>query len=126
VENAVNKKVLIIEDAKDLLMLYKTFLRTANCDIVTATTATDALTLLETEKPDLIVMDLTFPDMSTADFYEKISDKPELDAISKILVSGRDDLATWVDLFNADKGLRKPVLKDEFCTAVSKSLQAVK
>lgn len=122
----MNKKILIIEDAKDLLMLYKTFLRGANCEIITASCATDALTLLETQTPDLIIMDLTFPDMTTIDFYEKISEKPELDAISKILVSGRDDLATWVDLFNADKGLRKPVMKDDFYKAVATSLEATK
>jgi len=120
----VNKKVLIIEDAKDLLMLYKTILRKANCDIITASSATDALSLLETQKPDLIVMDLTFPDMSTMDFYEQISAKPELDSIRKILVSGRDDLTTWVDLFKAAKGLRKPVLKDDLLTAVTNCLQA--
>jgi response regulator RpfG family c-di-GMP phosphodiesterase len=122
----MNKKVLIIEDAKDLLMLYKTFLRATNCDIVTAACASDALTLLESQTPDLIVMDLTFPDMSTVDFYEQISEKPELDAIKKILVSGRDDLPTWVDLFNAEKGLRKPVMKDDFIKAVTNSLQALK
>ncbi|MNK96022.1 Regulatory protein LuxO [compost metagenome] len=104
-------------------MLYKTFLRPAGCEIITATTAQEALSLLETHKPDLIVMDLTFPDMSTLDFYEQISEKPELEAIRKILVSGRDDLSTWVDLFCADKGLRKPVMKDEFFMTVLNSLQ---
>lgn len=120
----MNKKVLIIEDAADLLMLYKTFLRPAKCEIITASSAQQALSVLESQKPDLIIMDLTFPDMSTVDFYEQISEKPELEAIRKILVSGRDDLATWVDLFNADKGLRKPVMKDEFFTTVLNSLQA--
>lgn len=120
----MKKKILIIEDAPDLLMLYKTILRKADCEISTALTAQDALTALETQRPDLIIMDLSFPDMSTIDFYEKISEKPEFEKVRKILVSGRDDLSTWVDLFEADIGLRKPVMRDEFYSTVVKSLQA--
>lgn len=116
------KKVLIIEDAKDLLTLYTKYLRDAGCEIDTALSAQQALKYLETNKPDLIVMDLTFPDMSTMDFYEQIADNPELDSIAKILVSGRDDLNTWVDVFNAIEGLKKPVQREAFFKAVTQNL----
>ena len=119
----MSKKVLIIEDAKDLLTLYTKFLRDAGCELITATSALEALKYLETGKPDLIVMDLTFPDMSTMDFYEQIAANPALDSITKILVSGRDDLTTWVDVFNAIKGLRKPVQRDVFYKAVTDGLR---
>ncbi len=116
------KKVLIIEDAKDLLTLYTKYLRDAGCDIDTASSAHQALEYLATTKPDLIVMDLSFPDMSTMDFYEHIADNPEIDDIAKILVSGRDDLSTWVDVFNAMEGLNKPVQREAFIKAVTSNL----
>ncbi|KYG68029.1 hypothetical protein AZI87_01805 [Bdellovibrio bacteriovorus] len=117
------KKVLIIEDAKDLLMLYKRYLQSPDCEIATATSAHQALEYLTQNKPDLIVMDLTFPDMSTMDFYEKIAAMPEIDSVKKILVSGRDDLNTWMDVFNAEEGLRKPVERAAITKAVTDSLR---
>ncbi|WP_373997967.1 two-component system response regulator [Bdellovibrio bacteriovorus] len=116
------KKLLIIEDAKDLLMLYKRYLQSADIEIATATSAHQALDYLANNTPDLIVMDLTFPDMSTMDFYEKLAAIPEIDSVKKILVSGRDDLNTWLDVFNAEEGLRKPVERAAITKAVSDSL----
>ncbi|WP_413560615.1 two-component system response regulator [Bdellovibrio sp. HCB209] len=115
-------KVLIIEDSKDLLTLYVRYLKEMGCQITTATSARQALQSLTEDTPDLIVMDLTFPDMPTMDFYMELSANPHFDSIKKILVSGRDDLQTWMDVFNTAQGLRKPVQKNDIVKAVSAEL----
>ncbi|WP_291516540.1 response regulator [Bdellovibrio sp. ArHS] len=116
------KKILIIEDAKDLLLLYTRFLQNTDYEIATASSAHQALQYLEKNTPDLILMDLTFPDMSTMDFCEKFTALSHLDQVKKILISGRDDLKTWVDVFNAQEGLRKPVERATMAKAVTTHL----
>lgn len=116
------KNILVIEDSKDLLTLYVRYLKELGCNVSTATSAHEALHVLEHSTPDLILMDLTFPDMPTMDFYMQISANPKWDAIKKILVSGRDDLHTWMDVFNTSQGLRKPVQKSDIVQAVNKEL----
>ncbi|UYL09414.1 response regulator [Bdellovibrio sp. SKB1291214] len=116
------KKVLVIEDSRDLLTLYVRYLNEIGCEVTSATSAHEALHILEDSTPDLILMDLTFPDMPTMDFYMQISANPKWEAIKKILVSGRDDLHTWMDVFNTSQGLRKPVQKRDIVQAVNKEL----
>jgi CheY-like chemotaxis protein len=116
------KKVLVIEDSKDLLTLYVRYIRDMGVEVLTATSAHQAIEILESNTPDLILMDLTFPDMPTMEFYTHIAANPQWDAIKKILVSGRDDLNTWMDVFNTSQGLRKPVQKRDIVQAVDREL----
>jgi DNA-binding NtrC family response regulator len=113
--------ILIVEDAPDLLMLYKRYFANLGATIQTAETGAKALELLGQGKPTVLVMDLTLKDMSTADFYEKFAALGIVD-LSMILISGRDDLATWADLFGATKYYKKPVERDVITTAVKSFL----
>lgn len=58
-----NSRVLIVDDNKtSLVILQKQLLRIGH-DVVTASTARDALSLLEKQKVDLVISDLVMPEM---------------------------------------------------------------
>lgn len=114
--------ILLVEDAPDLLMLYKRFFANLGATIQTAETGTKALELLSQEKPTVLIMDLTLKDMSTSDFYEKFAALEGTEGIATILISGRDDLVSWADLFQATKYFKKPVDREVIVQAVKSFL----
>jgi len=57
------KKILIVEDEKDVLKVLAKSLGTEGFSIITADNGNDAIKLAKSEHPDLIVLDILLPDM---------------------------------------------------------------
>lgn len=112
------QSILLVEDAPDLLMLYKRYFANLGALIHTAETGERALELLKEAKPTVLVMDLTLKDMPTDHFYEKFAAIEGSRELSLILISGRDDLVTWANRFGATKYYKKPVERDVIIAAV--------
>jgi signal transduction histidine kinase len=81
-------KVLIVEDSADTLALLRTIFIQQGAEVSTATTATDALSLLESTTPDIIVSDIGMPDTDGFELLEKIRELPELENTPAIAISG--------------------------------------
>jgi PAS domain S-box-containing protein len=63
---------LVVDDVKDALDLARYLLESAGCRVVTASSAEDALALLETERFGLIVSDIGLPDQDGLDLMREI------------------------------------------------------
>lgn len=109
--------ILIIEDSPELTVLYEKILSPLKCLITKCSTGSSALEFLRAHRPSVIVTDLTLPDMSTEAFFEKFVGISEIETIPLLLISGRDDLSSWQDLFGATYALKKPtdVIKFRDC-----------
>ena len=55
------KKILIIEDDTSLLKAYQEMFKLEGILVIGATTAQEGLTLVKSEKPDLIILDIMLP-----------------------------------------------------------------
>jgi DNA-binding response OmpR family regulator len=56
------RKVMIVEDEQDLLILYKDYLEKKGCEVmVTSTTADEILVDYNAYQPDLLIMDYKLP-----------------------------------------------------------------
>ena len=57
-----SRKVMIVENEEDLLILYKDYLRQAGCEVMaTATTAEEILLDYNSYRPDYLIMDYKLP-----------------------------------------------------------------
>jgi CheY-like chemotaxis protein len=74
----MSRNVLIVEDGYLFARFCGSLLRPLDCDVVHVRTKTDALRLLERERPDLIVMGLHFPDGSGIDAIRVIRSRAAL------------------------------------------------
>ena len=54
-------KILFVDDDADVLLLVKTLLSNARAQVVTAITGEQALTMVESECPDVIISDISMP-----------------------------------------------------------------
>src|SRR5580658_1238328 len=79
-------KVLIVEDDPNIVDLIRSNLVVRGFDTVVSTDGRRALQLLETEQPDIVLLDLMLPD---ADGFELCRQMRERSGVGIIVVSGR-------------------------------------
>ena len=68
-------KILVVDDEENIRLLYEIELKEEGYDVMTASTAEEALNLLETYKPDLIILDIRLPGMNGIEFLRKVKEK---------------------------------------------------
>jgi two-component system, OmpR family, alkaline phosphatase synthesis response regulator PhoP len=82
------QKILVIDDDPVIARLVKLMLGLENYEVITAANVAEALTAMETSKPDVICCDLMMPDVSGLDFLEQRQTMPQIALIPVIVISG--------------------------------------
>jgi CheY-like chemotaxis protein len=84
------KRLLIVEDSAAELMSVTELLAHDDIDIVTVGTGNEAMSTLQSEPIDCVVLDLKLPDMSGFEVLERISDDKALCDIPVVVFTGRE------------------------------------
>jgi DNA-binding NtrC family response regulator len=72
-------KVLIIDDEEDYCMIMKSYFMGMNYEVFVAHTLREGLRLLESERPDILLLDNNLPDGKGRDWIDSIIEKyPEI------------------------------------------------
>lgn len=102
--------ILIIEDDPDSRFLLKKALEIGGFTAQTAAHGMEALEILsQGEFPELILLDLTLPQMSGEEFIRAARALPQGERLKFVIVSGWDDIAKRAQEVGASGYLRKPV-----------------
>ena len=70
--NPENYKILVVDDIATNVLLLKAILGKAKYKIVTAMGGYEALAKVESESPDLILLDIMMPDLNGYEVIEKL------------------------------------------------------
>jgi signal transduction histidine kinase/CheY-like chemotaxis protein/AraC-like DNA-binding protein len=118
-------QVLLVEDDRDILDFNAGLLAKNNLNVLRATTAEEALKLIEKNLPDLIVSDIMLPGMQGAEFLRTIRKNPETDHIPFIVLSAKLSVPSRMDLLDAgaQNYLTKPFLPNELVAVVLNQLE---
>ena len=118
------KRILIIDDDKDMCLLLKLFLVRKGYDVIEKYSATDALVFLEHTQPDIIISDLMLGDMNGIELLKKV--KGNNINVPFIIITAYEDIATSVKAINhgAFDYITKPLLPEEIYTVVKKAIEA--
>ena len=85
------KQILVVDDEPSWLKSMAIMLRKEGYQVKEAKSAAEALSLLVNFRPDLIVSDLTMPDMNGFDLLEKIKKQPTISGTPVVFLSAIDD-----------------------------------
>jgi putative two-component system response regulator len=85
------KKILIIDDSNTALLLMEYALKEAGYMSLAASSVKEATKMMEKHSPDLILLDLSMPEISGYDFLKRTG-KLHLDHIPIIIVSAYDSV----------------------------------
>ena len=89
--NISTKKILIVDDSNTNVVLLEAILKNRGYNILTAMTVKEAFSILETELPQLILLDLLMPHVNGFQFLEEIKKKDATSNIPVIVVSAVTD-----------------------------------
>ena len=115
-------KILVIEDEKNLRLLYKQDLERDGYQVVTAATAPEGIAMVEAEHPDLVVMDIRLPGMDGLEAMSKVLEKhPRRPVVLNSAYSSyHENFMSWA----ADAYVVKSADTDELRARVRELLQS--
>ena len=116
-------KVLVVDDEVDILSTVKLYLKD-KYEVLTAENARDALLLVESEKPAVIITDIKMPGMSGIELMRRVKSKENNDA-EILVITGHGDMETAVEAvrLGAVDFLVKPIDTKRLKLAVKRALE---
>jgi two-component system alkaline phosphatase synthesis response regulator PhoP/two-component system response regulator VicR len=83
------KKILAVDDERHIVRLIQVNLERAGYQVVTAFDGTEGLKKVESEKPDLIVLDVMMPRMDGFEVLKRLQANPETRGIPVIMLTAK-------------------------------------
>lgn len=83
----MQKKILIVDDQKDVLKVLDKRLSGAGYSVIKAESGKDALLLAKAEHPDLIILDIIMPEMDGAETANILKNDPQTKDIPVIFLT---------------------------------------
>src|SRR5690625_2497927 len=105
-------KVLIVDDEKRMLDLIELYLRPHNYVCTKAQGATEALSYIEEETFDIVLLDIMMPEMDGWELCQEIRRFYDVPIIMVTARDQRDDIVKGLEL-GADDYITKPFNEDE-------------
>ena len=122
--NAEDKKLLLIDDDPNLILLAKDYLEFNGYEVITANHGREAMKILEQQTPDLIICDVMMPEMDGYTFVAKIRKNPSLDWLPIIFLSAKGQSQDRIRGLSkgADVYMVKPFEPDELVAQVRSTI----
>ena len=117
--NPAKKKVLVVDDEQKLLRVLSIKLKISGFDVITAPDGQLALELIETEQPDIMLMDIIMPVLDGFQVLEKLRTFSDIPVIA---LSARTENAGKAISLGADCFVSKPFDVDNLIPLVEKTL----
>ncbi len=107
---ASSKKILVVEDERDILQLVKLYFEKEGYRVSTAGTGPDGLKAVRSEHPDLLVLDLMLPDMDGLEVCKRLRADQQTATLPIIMLTAKaEESDTIIGLeLGADDYVTKP------------------
>lgn len=121
-ESAVATRVLLVEDDPNIVDLIRANLLVRGFDVIVSTDGARVLQLVETERPDVVLLDLMLPEADGFDLCRMVRERSDIGIIVVSARGGERDKVTALNA-GADDYLTKPFGIDELLARVMATLR---
>ena len=123
-----SKKLLLIDDDPNLILLVKDYLEFRGYNVDTAENGREALEVLDNVTPDMIICDIMMPEMDGYSLVKHIREEPKTNRIPVLFLSAKGQSQDKVKGLNegADVYMSKPFEPEELVAQVESSLKQIK
>jgi signal transduction histidine kinase/CheY-like chemotaxis protein len=120
------QKVLIVDDAPELLLLLRKLVARMGYRVEVASGAVEALEILKAKPVDLLLTDWSMPEMSGGELISAMKESEQLSAIPVIVLTGHDtdNERRAAQEVGCDRFLVKPIMRDELQRVINGFLPA--
>lgn len=118
---------MVVDDEVGALTLIKIMLERGGFEVLKAQDAYTALDLLESNQPELIILDVMMPGMDGIELCKRIRGRSETEHTPVLILSARGDPESVEEGLSAGANdyLSKPILHHDLITKVRELLEAV-
>ena len=85
----MNQRILVVEDDASALRLIEFALQQERYEVITATNGLTGLKKAQTEKPDLVILDLMLPGMDGFEICSRLRKDPETELLPILILSAK-------------------------------------
>src|SRR6202012_4805188 len=121
-EGQETTRALLVEDDPNIVDLIRSNLAVRGFDTVVSTDAERALRLLETESPDIVLLDLMLPDADGRELCRQIRERSSVAVIVVSARGGERDKVTALNM-GADDYMTKPFSVEELLARIPATLR---
>lgn len=120
-----HKRLLLIDDDPNLILLVKDYLEFRGYEVITAENGREAIEILEADIPDMIICDVMMPEMDGYSLVKHVRDNPRTSWIPVLFLSAKGQSQDRVKGLNtgADVYMVKPFEPEELVAQVESSLK---
>ena len=121
----IKKTIMVVDDDAALRKLYNVELSTKGFNVVEAADGKEALSRIETEHPDLILLDLVMPNLDGVGLLTEMKNHDDWKGIPVIMLTnfGQENLVKQAyDLGVSDFLLKYKVTQEEMAQKISQTL----
>ncbi|MBT5710998.1 response regulator, partial [Candidatus Poribacteria bacterium] len=117
-------KVLVVDDEPDILDLVELTLVSEGFDVVTATDGAEALAAAHAEGPDLVLLDVSMPDLDGFEVMQALRGSPTTREIPVIMLTARAQISDKLRGLSsgADDYITKPFEPSDLVARVTAAL----
>jgi CheY-like chemotaxis protein len=111
----VSQSILVVDDEPLARTMMRLILVRAGYEVVEAKDGPEALTIIENDPPDLVILDIMMPGMDGYEVCETLKDNKRTVQIPIVMLSARADASSIKRgiQVGASKYLTKPVMPDD-------------
>jgi len=121
-EQVSNTRALVVEDDPNIVDLIRSNLAVRGFDTVVSADGARALQLLETEEPDIVLLDLMLPEVDGFDLCRQIRERSTVAVIVVSARGGERDKVTALNM-GADDYMTKPFSVEELLARITANLR---
>ena len=121
-ESAIPTRVLIVEDDPNIVDLIRANLAVRGFDTLVSFDGSKALALLETEEPDMVLLDLMLPEVDGFELCRQIRERSNVAIIVVSARGGEQDKVTALNM-GADDYMTKPFGIEELLARILATLR---
>lgn len=120
------RRVLIVDDAPELLLLLRKLVTRMGYQVEVASGAIEALEILRAKRVDLLLTDWSMPGMSGGELIAALKEEERMRSIPTIVLTGHDTESERraAEDVGCDRFLVKPVMRDKLQSVINELLPA--
>jgi CheY-like chemotaxis protein len=115
------KTIMVVDDNPDIITIVKTILEGKGYSVASAYSGKELLAHLDSQKPDLIILDIMMPEMDGLEVLTKLKETPDTSSIPIILLTAKvqyEDVLGGYKL-GADYYITKPFTSTQLINGIN-------